>query len=352
MKNDPPISIALVGLVFGNHILEQLRNGPGSEYFNVSCICDLDDQLLQKTHKETGLPAVKNLEDLLTDSSVQVIGLFTGPRDRSELIRKCIQAGKDVITTKPFETSHSAAQDVLHEADRLGRKVMLNSPNISVPADVKWMEKQRDNYGLGRIVGGRAETWASYHEQADGSWYDFPESCPCAPVYRIGIYMINDFVHFMGKAEQVIALGSRLRTERPTPDNGQIGIIFENGAIANVFASFCVDDGVPYRDSLVLNYERGTLYRNMGPYGTAESIELTLVRGGVVQEQETVTSRSGGYDWEAMADYILGDIQASESMSQTIVEGIRIMELVQEDSSLIPFVPDQMSEQNLMRTTI
>ncbi len=38
--------------------------------------------------------------------------------------------------------------------------------------------------------------------------------------------------------------------------NAQLGIRFNNGAIANIYSSFCVDDLQFYRNSLTLNFER------------------------------------------------------------------------------------------------
>ena len=56
---------------------------------------------------------------------------------------------------------------------------------------------------------------------------------------------------------------------RPTADNAQIAIEFENGALANVFASFCVGDGRPWPDEVTLNYERGTIQRCIERTGVA-----------------------------------------------------------------------------------
>src|SRR5690606_1581322 len=95
------------------------------------------------------------------------------------------------MTTKPFEVDPDAAADVLAEAQRLGRFVHLNSPTPVMPVDLQQVLDWRDRFDLGRPVGCRLETYASYHEQADGSWLDDPERCPAAPIFRLGIYLIN-----------------------------------------------------------------------------------------------------------------------------------------------------------------
>ena len=74
--------------------------------------------------------------------------------------------------------------------------------------------------------------WVNYCEQADGGWYDDPERCPVAPVFRLGIYIINNLAELFGEPEKVCALSSRILTGRPTADNADLAVLFKNGAIA------------------------------------------------------------------------------------------------------------------------
>ena len=90
------------------------------------------------------------------------------------MIRRIVSAGKDVITTKPFELDPRAARGALEEAAALGRVVHLNSPRPRLAADLRQILRWQQQYELGRPVAARAETWCSYREQADGSWYDDP----------------------------------------------------------------------------------------------------------------------------------------------------------------------------------
>lgn len=74
-------------------------------------------------------------------------------------------------------------------------------------------------------LGARADIWASYREQADGTWYDDPQKCPVAPVFLLGIYLINDLIQLFGPVRDVQVLQSRLSTGRPTADNGQLSLL-------------------------------------------------------------------------------------------------------------------------------
>ncbi len=191
------------------------------------------------------------------------MALFTPPSKRATLIGRVIEAGRHVITTKPFELDCAAAEAVLREAHRRNLAVHMNSP-APTPADdiarIKWWEQE---HALGAPIGMRAETWSNYRESTDGSWYDDPARCPVAPICRLGIYFLNDFAALLGQPARVHVMQSRIFTGRPTPDNAQMAIEFQNGALANVFASFCIGDGNPWPDRVTLNYERGTIDRWM-----------------------------------------------------------------------------------------
>lgn len=328
----------MVGLNFGRHIADtQLLRGPGSSYFQLSGICDIDRQRAAKATEALGVRGYADLDGILADPEIPAVALFTGPHRRSELIRKIIRAGKHVMTTKPFEVDPEAALSVLIEARELGRVVHLNSP-APVPApDIVQIAAWRAKYDLGKAVGCRADVWAGYAEQADGTWLDDPDKCPIAPIFRLGIYLINDLVELFGDAEEVQVLASRLATGRPTPDNAQLGIRFKNGGLANIFSSFCVNDGDQYRNSLVLNFQNGTVYRNAGPSrakdadNTVSELSLVLCKdGGRTVAAQSQAGASGHYRWDLFHRALRGERIDGEITPEQIVGGIKIVRAMSE----------------------
>ena len=260
------------------------------------------------------------------------MGLFTGPVGRAKLISKIIRAGKHVMTTKPFEQDPQAALDVLCEARELKRIVHLNSPSPVFSDDLLRIEQWRETLGLGRPIGCRADVWVRYHEKPTGVWYDDPELCYVAPVLRLGIYLINDLIRLIGPVAEVQVVQSRLFTERPTVDNAQLGMLFENGAIANIFASFCVNDRDHYKNSLTLNFENGTVYRDAGPVsrqpeGGFGSLSVVSARtdGTRYVEHAQAASASGGYQWDVFHRAILGQEIPNQVTPEQIANGIRVL---------------------------
>ena len=335
---DKKIPIAMVGLNFGRHIIDtQLLQGPGAPYFQLSGICDMDRMRAAKVSEVLGVKTYADLDEILADPAIPAVGLYTGPAGRAELVRKIIRAGKDVMTTKPFELDPEAALSVLLEARELGRIVHLNSPTPVPALDICKIAAWHAEYNLGNPVGCRADVWVSYAERADGTWHDDPEKCPVAPIFRLGIYLINDLIELFGEAEEVQVLASRLTTGRPTPDTAQLGIRFKNGGLANIFSSFCVNDGDQYRNSLVLNFQNGTVYRNVGPCrgkGAENDVsELSLVvckngvRSVVAQAQ---TAASGHYRWDLFHRAIRGEKIEGETTPGQLVGGLKVVRAMYE----------------------
>ena len=328
------IKIGIVGLNFGKSIAEQqIRTGPGSEYFELAAVCDTNEELCQKVAEANGAKPYFRLDELIADPEIPAIGLFTGPAGRAELIGKIIRAGKDVMTTKPFELDSAKALKVLKEARSAGRIIHLNSP-APVPDDgLLQIKEWARTYNLGRPIACRCDVWASYREKSDGSWLDDAEKCPAAPIFRLGIYTINDLCGILGEAESVQLFQSRVFTKRPTPDNAQLGILFKNGAIANVFASFCINDGQYYSNALVLNYENGTIYRNIGPLkrrdiaiGDMLSLVVSDKSGDTEIEKKRTLRRTGEYRWDILYDSLNKKPPKDEISPEEIVHGIKITE--------------------------
>lgn len=327
-----PLPIGIVGLNFGETILEQLQNEPAKSYFKVAAVCDMDAPKVSQFANQYQVKAFSSLDALLAAPEIPVVGLFTPPVGRAGLLRRIIQAGKDVMTTKPFEMDSGAARQILEEARSMGRIIHLNSPPPRLSGYMMKIRHWREKYSLGPPVYCRGEVVASYREKADGRWLDDPQKCPAAPLFRLGIYVVNDLVRLFGEVREVQVQTSRLFTERPTADNAQLGMLFSNGAIGNIFASFCVDNGQYYANSLILHYERGSIYRNMCPFDYAQAegySHLRLVttdrKGKVLTEEWEEPEGSGGYQWREFYEAIYKRDVASMPIDDT-VRAIQVIE--------------------------
>jgi len=335
------IKIALVGLEFGLNLfnIEYFPGqGKADKYFELAACCDMNRQKADDYSRQHGIKAYYDIDTMLSDKDIEAVCLFTGPNGRAALIDKIISSGRDVITTKPFETNTQAAIDVLKKADDVGRLIYLNWLNPVPPADVAQIMAWRDKYNLGRLIALRFETWCSYRERSDGSWYDDPKKCPVAPVFRLGIYGINDVLRFTSRPVAVQALETKIFTGRKTSDNALLAVSFEQGEIATFFASFCIADSRAYPDKLVLNFERGTIQKNSDlSADILRSVNMqlvTVVDGHTLTETVNVdrANGSGSYMWEKFYEGFKGRVKP-QLPPELIPNSIRITQAMYEAAS-------------------
>lgn len=327
--------LGLVGLNFGRHIVRDLMEGKGAEDIELCAVCDLDGEKVREHATAYGLRGYTDINALLADPQIEAVGLFTGPAGRAGLVAKIIRAGKHVMTTKPLELDAGGMLAVLHEAREKRLAVHLNSPGPLPAADTAQILEWQAEFALGPAIGARWETYALYNEKPDGSWQDDPERCPVAPIFRLGIYGINELLQIFGPAQSVQVCHSRIFTGRPTPDNAQMSISFSSGGLASIYASFCIGNGRPYPNSLNLHFRNGSITRNTAPTPQAEEdngAQMTLQAldgaGSRIIRQANFPShtRAGAYQWNNFKRAVRsGSPLPGEISPELLVNGIRLI---------------------------
>jgi predicted dehydrogenase len=334
------IGAGLVGLNFGKFILDKaIVKGDGSPYFDLVAVCDLNRERVDAISREFHCAGHYSLNDLLEDPAVEVVILMTAPLGRAELISQIIHSGRDVITTKPFETDPEAAKEVLEEARRLGRFVYLNSPCATRSSDWELIDRWRRQYKLGRPVAGHFEAWHKSVEASDGTWYDDPDSCFVAPLLRLGIYGINDLVPLFGQPEQIQILESRIFTARPTADLARVQMKFPDGCLVELLNGFTMQPGRS-EDSMILYFENGTIYRNPPLWVSNYPSGMTYLclvtpecRDGMPVETVRLPNYqcSRAYQWKTFHEAIRTRKRpASETPDQVIIDGVRLLNSIKE----------------------
>jgi len=338
-QDNAPLPIAIVGLGFGRWIVRDLQTEKMKKLFRIVALCDLDTAKAEELSKEIGGVRIATLDELLADPTLPAIGLFTGPAGRADLLRKIIRAGKHVMTTKPFERDPEAVHPLFEEATKLGKVIHLNSPAPVLPDDLACIRGWQKQYDLGRPVSAQIAVWVRYNEEPTGNWLDDPALCPVAPIFRLGIYLINDAIELFGEADEVQVMSSRLFTKRPTADHAQLSIRFKNGGLVSILASFCVDDGDCYRNALAVNFEKGTIYRNAGPEGkagSASNLSLVVARDNkpVRVDNAKFDAGSGLYAWSAFREAVLTGKTPGMDYADKIAAGLRVIEAMAESEKL------------------
>lgn len=212
--------------------------------------------------------------------------------------------------------------------------MFMNSPSPLPEADIAQIRQWIERFQLGRPVSYHGATWCSYREAADGSWYDDPRLAPAAPITRLGIYLIADVCQLLAPVERVSVAQSRIFTGRPTADNAIILLTHSDGTLGSISSNFCVADGEPYKLSLELNFERGTIARNLGPgVGDEIVLELSTLVDGKKHIEKALVPRSSGYQWEQFALASAGKKIGETVTPEVVAQVVSVMEQIREEQS-------------------
>lgn len=164
-------------------------------------------------------------DELLADPQVRVVDLATGPQDRAELIRRCLDAGKHVLAQKPL-TLDAAQLPVLEELAALATSRGLR---IAVNHNARWAPPWRQASLLlreGRI--GQVVGVTHVHDKAlpplTGTHFDRIEHMLLTDylLHWIDItrtWLVDGSPAGEGEVERVIALDSRLPGQPPESRN-------------------------------------------------------------------------------------------------------------------------------------
>jgi Predicted dehydrogenases and related proteins len=136
-----------------------------SEKWRLHKICDLNEDLCKKRAKEFDFHNyTTRYQDLLNDTEIDVIGIYTPDKFHVEHIKLALQAGKHVVCTKPLIDDLSKASELIDLCEKTGKRVFVGqSSRFFEP-----MKRQRADYLAGEI--GELVTVEAYYH-ADHRWF-------------------------------------------------------------------------------------------------------------------------------------------------------------------------------------
>jgi len=156
------LRLGVLGLGEGRSIISAALN---SQLWELAQICDLNEALCKERAAEFRLDHyTTKFEDMLADSKIDVIGVYTPDPLHARHIKQILEAGKHAICTKPLLDNLEQAKSLLEVAQKTGRRVFVGqSSRFFEP-----MIRQRADFDAGRH-GKLFSVEAHYH--ADNRWF-------------------------------------------------------------------------------------------------------------------------------------------------------------------------------------
>ena len=143
------IHIGVIGYGYwGPNLVRNLAETPGA---TVAAVADLDlSKLATLQRRYPAIKATNDLNELLADASIDAIAVATPVHTHFELGLAALRAGKHLWMEKPMTQTSLQAQQLIDEAERRRRVLLVDHTFIYTGAVIKMAELIR-NGELGRI---------------------------------------------------------------------------------------------------------------------------------------------------------------------------------------------------------
>lgn len=212
---DRQLGIGVVGLNEGQTLLTGLSR---AAHARGVAGCDLSEEKLAQTRvSHPDLFLTRNFEEMLTRDDVDIVAIYTPDNLHGTQIVQAMEAGKDVICTKPLVNTVEDARLVLETGRKTGRRLQVGQSSRFFES----FERQRAAFERGE-VGAVEMADAHYIHRMD--WY-YDKSAwviDSTDWVFLGLSHPIDLVRwYLGPIEEVSAVASRsaLGTEYGLPGN-------------------------------------------------------------------------------------------------------------------------------------
>jgi predicted dehydrogenase len=154
--------LGILGLGEGRSTISAVLN---SKKWVLKTICDRNEDLCKQRAREFDFHHfTTNYDDMLNDSEIDVIGIYTPDHLHATHIRMALEHGKHVVCTKPLMDNLTDAAELLKLSEKRGKKVFVGqSSRFFEP-----MKRQHDDFEKGEI--GQLVTIEA-HYNADHRWF-------------------------------------------------------------------------------------------------------------------------------------------------------------------------------------
>lgn len=210
-----PVRVGIMGV--GNVLNQYLDKVGIHPEIEVLALADVNQDAAKHRAAEYSISKALSPEQLLADPDIELILNLTPPRLHAPVTIDALNAGKHVLSEKPFATSLQEAQQVISTAKEAGRLVG-SAPATFLGSGMQTTRKLIDDGWIGAPIAAVASFacrgYEYWHPAVDAFY-----SPGAGPMLDIGPYLVTNMVNFFGPAKNVIASATKSSETRPRPDN-------------------------------------------------------------------------------------------------------------------------------------
>jgi len=266
----PAIALIGCGGITPYHLRAYKRAG-----YNVVALCNPTESKARARQKEFYPRAAvyTDYHDVLQRDDIEVVDIATHPAERVQIITDALNAGKHVLSQKPFVTDLDVGHRLVDLADRKNRKLAVNQNGRWAP-HFSWIR-----HAIGRgVIGQPFAAHLAVHW--DHNWIKGTpfERIPSLILSDFGVHWFDILCAFMGNQKPTCVFASRAKSPSQKvvpPLLSQVLIKYESAQASLVFDA---DVRHGKSDDTYVAGPRGTL-RSTGPSLEKQKVTLSTQRG-------------------------------------------------------------------------
>ena len=244
-------------------------------------VCDLLEERARRTGEACGVPYTTDLRPWLDDPQVEAVFVLTPTGSHAEVACQALQAGKQVLATKPMEASLAACDEMIRlaEAQGLTLAVDFEFRHRSGPRELKAAVQ---HHRLGRLLSGSANLKVlrtMEYFQSNGGWRGTRR-------WDGGGVLSNQAVHHIDEVAFTVGIPARVRCDLWTQTHA-----IEAEDLGT--AVWAYDDGLILTFTATTSYPQPTWYSRLELAGDQGA--FFRVEGGPFEKPLTHWYRDGAW---------------------------------------------------------
>lgn len=260
------VRVAVVGFGYwGPNLARNFYQLAGAQ---LAYVVDQDPAALQRAQRLYGCQTTPQLDDVLTDSSVDAVVIATPARTHYALARRSLEAGKHLMVEKPLTLDVSEAEELVATADAASLTLMVGHVFEYNPA-VTYIKQAIDNGELGEIyyLYSRRVNLGRVQSDVNALWSIAPHDISIA-------------LHLLGQMPESVRCQGASCLNGAVEDVVFLTMFFPNNVLCHVHASWL--DPSKTREMTVVGSRKMIVYDDVSAEGKVRVYDKGAFRKGEV----------------------------------------------------------------------
>jgi len=300
MSNPLRVGVIGAGLAAGKHLGGYRLIG---QHARVVAISDVDENAARRRSREAGIESVyTDPLRMIREAPIDAVDICTINSEHAALAIAAADAGNHVLVEKPMATTLSDCRAMIDAASRAGVKLMV-AMNQRFKGNYRAARRAIAHGEIGAVRAARMSAIMDVSAVPEGRWVFDGRRAGGGVLVSYAVSRIDLLRWLVGGVNRVFAIcrtGDK-RFTNGAEDHAAAMLEFDNGAVAELFASF-LPTQLPDGESFTIIGDGGTIH----------------APGATVRSNEPVALATGGSGRFLPLDPDRGDLPTDDMFANTI----------------------------------